>query len=215
MATAPKPIPVPWESFQPGPTEQIYARGALDRDMSGLSLMMMNAAQMQRGQDHKAYSAGVGEANKMAQAMFAQEQAQAAALERLKVAAGLAKEGFLPSGMPAMAGVMTDPAANDDIGQLMRQKMASEVAKNNASASSAGGENATVETLVSPTGVVSSNIKAKGKDAASASKVVEQMVAQELARRGLKPPANAPYGIASTREQGEAASKWAADRYNR
>jgi len=198
MATAPKPIPVPWDSFQPSATEQIFARGVMDRDMSGLSYMMMNAAQGQREANHVQYSAGVDQANQQAKQMFAREQAQAAMIEQLKVAAGLAKEGFLPSGMPAMAGVMTDPKANDDMGQLMRQKMLSEIGKNNASASGAGGETATVETLVSPNGVVSSNVKAKGKDAASASKVVAEMVAQEMARRGLKPPGNAPYGIPSS-----------------
>lgn len=213
MATTPKPIPVPWDSFQPSATEQIFARGVQDRDMSGLNYMLMSAMQGQREANHRQYSAGVDQANKQAQDMFAREQAQAAMLEQLKVAAGLAKEGFLPSGMPAMAGVMTDPAANDDLGQLMRQKLASEIGKNNATAAGQGGDNVTVDTQVTPTGVAYSSIKSKGKNAEQASAVAAEMVRKELERRGLVPPAGKPYGLASSVDQAEKSSNWAKDRY--
>ena len=213
MATAPKPIPVPWDSFQPSATEQIFARGVQDRDMSGLNYMLMNAAQGQREANHVQYSAGVDQANKQAQQMFAREQAQAAMLEQLKVAAGLAKEGFLPSGMPAMAGVMTDPAANDDLGMLKRALMQADINNKNASAAGAGGDNVQVETLVSPTGVVSSNIKSKGRDAERASAVAAEMIKRELARRGLTPPEGKPYGIASSADQAAKAEAWKKERY--
>lgn len=185
-------VPVP-TIFNSDPTEQIFARGVVDRqnDMSGLSYMFLNAAQQRRGEDQDAYMSGVREANRIAAALAQQETMSNQALEVLKQAVKMSTEIGTPNTiMPIMKMLIpdgTDPGAAAKLALL--QSQANENNAKAAASAQAGEPEMQLNTSVSPSGVSIQEGKVKFKRAADAVKAAGMLndIERELLRqRGIK-----------------------------
>lgn len=207
-------VPAP-AIFQSDPTEQIYAKGTLDRDMSGLSFMLMNAMQGRRDADQQAYMGGVSEANRMAMELSKQEEANKFLIETLKQAPDYAKAGLPISQVPSIArhftGAGTDPQTAD-ASKLVNLLKQSEIAANQAKAANAGGDNVTVDTQVTPSGVGFSNVKVKGRDVDGANAKMIQAIMENLKQRGMQPKPGGALTLPTSAANAGAAQTWAAQR---
>lgn len=153
--------------FQSDPVEQVFARGMLDRDMSGLSYMAMANARDRRTDDQDTYLKGVKEANQLSAALAMHEEMNKQALEVLKQGVEMStKLGTPTSTMPIMK--MLIPSGADDPGAAAKlQLVLSEIAMNNAKAANTGQDQYSYETQVTPEGVSIETLKGKGRDPAT------------------------------------------------
>lgn len=174
------PNPAAWDS---DPIEQIYARGTLDRDMSGLSFMLANAAQDRGAANQQQYMQGVRAANQQAMQLSQEEARQAMMLQVLKGSLDLAKNGYLPSDMPALGSVFTDPSATSvsDPSNLANALLRAKIASENAQAAKAGREGGDAYTVTGETdplgNVAGIKVQGKGKNV--------DAIQQEIMRRLL------------------------------
>jgi len=179
-------VPLP-AIFQSDPVEQIFSKGILDRDMSGLSFMFKNAAEMQRGQDKEDYLAGVDRANKMAAALSQQETMSKHAIEVLKQAVEMSKGVGSPTDtMPIMR--MLFPSGVSDPGAAAKLALLqSEATANNAKAAGESKPEFSTETAVTPSGVSQEILRAKqkGGDPAMLQEMGRQRTLQALKSRGI------------------------------
>lgn len=196
MATQKINIPSP-AIFQTDPEEQIYAKGTLDRDMSGFAYMFKNAAETRRQQDQGTYLQGVSEANRMAAALAKQENAQAMLIEAMKLVPDYAKAGVPIAQFPTLASTSSTGGTDDQTANaslLVNLLKQSEITKNNAQAVAAGREGGpagpeyTEESQITPSGqsITTMRMKQKGGDSAVAKEILRQRVLQELNARGIK-----------------------------
>lgn len=192
MATPKIAAPSP-QIFTSDPTEQIYARGVLDRDMSGLSGLMLGAAQMGRQGDQEAYMHGLSEANRMSRDLAHSEDMNKTALEILKQGVEMSKLGVDPSAMPSLGMLIKNNAGpNDEASRLVRMLKQSEINKNNATAANVGGDNYTEQHTTTPTGEAVTTQTFKGKNPSMIQEMAKQAAIKEAQRRGLVVNPNAP-----------------------
>lgn len=182
-------VPLP-AIFQSDPLEQIYAKGTLDRDMSGLSYMFKNAAGMEREQNKEQYLRGVQQANEMARALNQQDAMSKMLVEALKQAPDYAKAGLPIANVPAIAQLFSG-AGNDSqtaaASMLVNELKKSEIAKNYATGANAGAPEFQGETIVTPSGVSQESLrmKVKGGDSAMAQEMLRQRALAALKARGI------------------------------
>ena len=118
--------------FTSDPLEQIMARGVMDRDMSGLAYMFLNAFGDRRQMDQESYMKGVSQSNQQAQQVAEMEARQKMQEEFLKSATKLAEMGNLPSSMPILQQVFRGGATDmDQGGKLNQDLIRSKIAANN------------------------------------------------------------------------------------
>lgn len=192
MATSKVQVPSP-AIFQSDPEEQIYARGTLDRDMSGLSYMFKNAAQTRREQDQGTYLQGVSEANRVAAALAQQENQQHMLLESLKMIPDFLKAGAPIAQFPTLAGTSATGGTDEQTAMassLVNALKQSEIAKNNAAGAAHGAAGApefTSEMQITPEGpsIESLKVKTKGGDSAVVQEILRQRALQSLKNRGI------------------------------
>jgi len=154
-------------AFNTDPEQQIYARGVLDRDMSGLSYMFKNAADTRHQGNQDRYMQGVSEANKIAAALAQQELMSDEAMKTLAQAVKLAEMGVPGSAMPVIGRAIADNSGvHDEAMDLRRMLERAKIAAANASASGggAGGEGGKdqVEVVLDATGTPQIKYTAKG-----------------------------------------------------
>lgn len=193
MATSKVQVPSP-AIFQSDPEEQIYARGTLDRDMSGLSYMFKNAAQTRREQDQGTYLQGVSEANRVAAALQQQEDRMKMVTDTLKMAPDFAKAGLPIDLVPLLAQHFNGQGMDEQTraaSSLPLDLIRSEIAKNNAAGAAHGAAGApefTGETQITPEGVSieSMKVKTKGGDSAVVQEILRQRALQAMKARGIQ-----------------------------
>lgn len=156
--------------FSADPEQQIYARGTLDRDMSGLSYMFKNAADTRAQGNQERYMQGVSEANRIAAALAQDEMMSEQAMETIKQAVKLAEIGVPASAMPALGNVIpNNDGSNDEAMTLIRLLNKAKIASANASASGGGGaapgSKNKVEAVLDATGTPHFKYTAYGPDA--------------------------------------------------
>lgn len=173
-------------AFQSDPTEQIFSKGVLDREMSGLSYMFLNAAQQRREAGQQDYMTGLQEANKIAAALAREEEMNKRAMETLKQAVEMSKMGTAPSAMS----IMQLLSGGNDIDAAPAAKLAlmqSEAAANNAKAVASGKEGQdqfTYEVDMAQGGPVSGTWKGKGRDPAAIERKLHELAERDkIARR--------------------------------
>lgn len=219
MATPKITAPSP-QAFDSDPLEQIYARGILDRDMSGLAFMFANAAQDRNALSQQQYMQGMNAANAQAQQLAQQEMANERMAAVLKGALDLAKHGYLPSDMPALGAVFTDPTAasvnepSSLANALIRAKIASENAQA-ARAGREGGDQYSVESGVNEMGMPT-ELKIKGtksRDPQKSAALIDQMVADYMKKRAVG--SGNPTAYPSIDQATKAAQEAARKRYGR
>lgn len=203
--------------FSSDPLEQIYARGTLDRDMSGLSFMFKNAEQDRRRANQDAYMEGVSEANRMSQALAQQEMAQEKLIETMKIAQKLTEIGVNASDMPGLDEVIrNNPAGTGDAAMKMILALKqSQINENNAKAAAAGQGGADkydIETQMTPSGVAYTTYKGKGRDPSAIQAELQRRALADMQARGLKPNPNSPLGL-PTANAADAAQARANQRY--
>ena len=165
--------------FSSDPLEQIMAKGVLDRDMSGLAYMFLNAFGDRRQMDQESYLKGVGQSNQQAQQMAEMEARQKMQEEFLKSATKLAEMGNLPSSMPILQQVFRGGSTPmDQGGQLNQDLIRSKIAANSRDPNAGGGVQVSVDQ--SPSGVGFHNIKGKGPNAATDVERVRQQIIATL-----------------------------------
>lgn len=176
-------------AFGDSATEQIFSKGVLDRDMSGLSYMFLNAAQRDKVADQEAYLNGVREANRIAAALAQQETMSSQAIEMLKQAVKMSTDNGTPNTiMPIMKMLIpdgTDPGAAARLALLQSQAN-----ENNAKAAASGKESLPEfvnETQITPSGVSieTQRVKQKGGDSALLQEMARQRALQALKQRGI------------------------------
>lgn len=186
MAETKTHVPAP-AIFQSDPTEQIFARGMLDRDMSGLSFMFKNAAGMQRDADQETYMQGVQQANKMAMALSGQEDMMKLLQESLKQGPEYAKAGLPLERIPLIARLITgggtDQQTRDSSGLVNELKKAM-IAKDYAEAANAGGDKTEVTDVYGPGGYAGSQIKGSSKGSGTA--LIDAMTARAAQLRATQ-----------------------------
>lgn len=127
--------------FQADPEQQIYARGTLDRDMSGLSYMFKNAADTRAQGNQERYMQGVSEANRISQALAQQEMQQDMLVQALKVIPDFAKAGVPISQFPALAQTSATGGTDEQTAQaslLVNLLKQAEIAQKQAAAAGGG-----------------------------------------------------------------------------
>lgn len=193
MATPKISAPNP-AAFNSDPVEQIYSRGVLDRDMSGLAFMLANAAQDRGAANQQQYMQGVQAANQQAMQLSREEERQKMMLEVLKGSLDLAKNGYQPANMPALGQVFNDVNAADvrepssAANALLRAQAAAALAKAaGGGGGGGGGEQVAVESGVNEMGMPTEmKFKAtRSKDPAATAKLIDQMVADYVKRRAV------------------------------
>lgn len=174
--------------FNSDPEEQIYARGTLDRDMSGLAFMFKNAAQDRRRGSEEAYMDGVRQANMISAALTQQETMSKQAVEMLKQAVEMSKSvGSPTSTMPIMQ--MLFPSGVNDPGAAAKlDLLRSEAEGNRAKGVNESKPEFSVETAVTPSGVSQEILRAKqkGGDSAMLQEMARQRALQALKQRGIQ-----------------------------
>lgn len=168
--TAPSP-----QAFDSDPIEQVYAKGVLDRDMSGLAFMFANAAQDRTGRGQQQYMQGLQVANAQAQQLAQEEERNKVMMEILKGSLDLAKNGYQPANMPSLNAVFNDVNAPDvrepsaAANALLRAKAQQAL----TSGSGAGGDKLDAHVEVDALGnIISQKFGAKGNDAARLAEVL-------------------------------------------
>ncbi len=191
MATSKVQIPQP-AIFQSDPEQQIYARGTMDRDMSGLAYMFKNAADTRRERDQDTYMQGVSEANRIAAALEKQDMMQRTLLEALKQAPDYAKAGLPIADVPMLAQLFASGGAGQaaEASSLVNELKKSEIAKNAAAGAASGQAGApeyTEEMQITPSGVSvgTMRVKTKGGDSKVAQEILRQRGLAALAARGI------------------------------
>lgn len=179
--TAPQP-----GIFTSDPLEQIFGRGVLDRDMSGLAYMFLNAAGQRRAGDQDAYMTGLKESNQVAAQVADQEARQKMQEEFLKAAVKLTEMGTLPSSMPVLDGLFQGATNRDDAAKLHQDFVRSKIASNYNSGGGKG-DGLQVTTDVGPSGTGFTTIRGKG---ANAQDLVNQAVINQLRLQGGRPNAS-------------------------
>jgi hypothetical protein len=155
------------QAFSSDPLEQIMARGVMDRDMSGLAYMFLNAFGDRRKMDQQAYMTGLGESNQVAQQIAEMEARQKQQEEFLKSATKLAEMGNLPSSMPILQEVFRGGTTDmDQGGKLNQDLIRSKIASNNRDPNGGGGVQVSAD--VGPAGAGFYNFKGKGAGAQDA-----------------------------------------------
>lgn len=173
--------------FTSDPLEQIFARGVMDRDMSGLAYMFLNAAGDRRASDQDSYMRGLGESNQVAKQVAEQELRQKQQEEFLKAAVKLTEMGSLPSSMPVLDNIFQGAANRDDAAKLAQDLIRSKIAANNANAAGGKGDGLQVTTDIGPGGTGFTTIRGKG---ANAQQLVDQAVIQQLKLNAAKQAAS-------------------------
>lgn len=198
MATSKIQTPQP-AIFNTDPEEQIYARGTLDRDMSGLSFMFKNAAEDRRKANSQQYMQGVSEANKIAQALAQQEMQQEMMLEGLKQGPKYAEAGLPIHLVQAIAQNFAGGGQDDQTrlaSMLVNLKAQADIAAKNASAAAsgqAGADKWTADGDSLPGGEGAITIKGQGRDPeAIRLEMIKQMQLLRAAREKGGPLAPKP-----------------------
>lgn len=206
------PNPAAWNS---DPIEQIYAKGTLDRDMSGLAFMFANAAQDRGDRNAGQYMQGVQAANKQAMQLSQEEERNKMLLEVLKGSLDLAKNGYQPANMPSLGAVFNDVNAADvrepsaAANALLRAKAIQAL----TSGSGGGGEQTSVEGGVNEMGMPT-ELKFKNtrsKDPVASATLIDQLVADYVKRR--KVGSGNPTAYPSIDQANKAAQDAARKRY--
>lgn len=204
--TAPNPA-----AFNSDPVEQIYSRGVLDRDMSGLAFMLANAAQDRGTANQQQYMQGVQAANRQAMQLSQEEAKNERMAMILKGALDLAKHGYLPSDMPALGAVFTDPnaASVSQPSTLANALIQASIAEKNANAAKAGREGGdaytgTVET--DPLGNVG-GIKWQGKGRNPTAIELELLRRAQASKNAITHGPLAPPSIESANKSAAEAAK--------
>lgn len=179
--TAPQP-----GIFTSDPLEQIFGRGVLDRDMSGLAYMFLNAAGQRREGDQEAYMTGLRESNQVAAQVAEQEARQKQQEEFLKAAIKLTEMGSLPSSMPVLDGLFQGATNRDDAAKLQQDLIRSKIAANYNSGSGGGG-GLQVQADVGPGGIGFFTYKGKG---AGAQDAVNQAIVNHMRNQPQGPQAS-------------------------
>lgn len=190
MAEQKTHVPAP-AIFQSDPTEQIFSKGVLDRDMSGLSYMFLNAAQGRRDADQQTYMQGVSEANRIAAALNSQDNLSKMLIESLKEAPNYAKAGLPVSDVPMLSRLFANGGNNKqtaDASLLVNLLKQSEINKNNATAGAESAPEFTGESVVTPQGVSVENLKVKqkGGDPAMVQEMLRRRQIQAQSQRGIQ-----------------------------
>lgn len=122
--------------FTSDPLEQIFAKGVLDRDMSGLSYMFMNAAGAKRDAQGDRYMQSLKDSNALANALAKYEAEQELVKEHTKIAGGLVKEGFSPRSVTGGENLLAD---DNIMTKLIQEELRTRALKNANSGSGGGG----------------------------------------------------------------------------
>jgi hypothetical protein len=166
--TAPSPA-----LFDPDSVEQIYAKGSLDRNLAGLSALMGYGARLQRGNDRDKYLGALNESNKQSAYLGEREANYKMKTENAKTAAGLAKDGYLPSTLSGSGDIFTDVPKADEFALLQQDLVRAEaMAKRAAAAKAAAGGGDEPQVTYTPSYVPygnnqgAMNVTVKGKNQA-------------------------------------------------
>jgi hypothetical protein len=187
-----------YAAYQSDPIQQIYARGTLDRDMSGLSAMFLDAADRNKKRGIDSYESGVREANALSGKLAQQEMEQEKLLTILKASAGLMEKGYAPSGMQAAGQIFNDPAANDQFSQATIGKLLADAAASNAKGAE-GGDKFEYNVDTSPSGVTTGTWKGKGANPDRLQAAIQQRVEAEMRARGLQPSGKGPLAMPASK----------------
>lgn len=117
--------------FTSDPVEQIYAKGVLDRDMSGLSGLLLLSAQDKRAQDEDKYLGSLSESNRMSSKLAQMQEQFEFNKERMKQGVELLKEGFSASGLQGLETLIGDYKDADAMATLQRDLIRSQINRNN------------------------------------------------------------------------------------
>lgn len=188
-----------YAAYASDPVQQIYARGTLDRDMSGLSAMFLDAADRNQKRGIDSYESGVREANALSGKLAQEDMQNQQAIELLKATAGLVKEGIAPSGMRGEGMLFNQPGANDQFSDATIRKLLADAAASSASASGASGEKYEYNVDTSPSGVTTGTWKGKGGDPTKLQAAIQQRVEAELRARGLTPSSRGPLALPASK----------------
>lgn len=188
-----------YAAYASDPVQQIYARGTLDRDMSGLSAMFLDAADRNQKRGIDSYESGVREANALSGKLAQEDMQNEQAIELLKATAGLVKEGIAPSGMRGEGMLFNQPGANDQFSDATIRKLLADAAASSASASGASGEKYEYNVDTSPSGVTTGTWKGKGGDPTKLQAAIQQRVEAELRARGLTPSSRGPLALPASK----------------
>lgn len=186
-------------AYASDPIQQIFARGILDRDMSGLSAMFLDAADRNQKRGIDSYESGVREANALSGKLAQEDMQNQQAIELLKATAGLVKEGIAPSGMRGEGMLFNQPGANDQFSDATIRKLLADAAASSASASGASGEKYEYNVDTSPSGVTTGTWKGKGGDPTKLQAAIQQRVEAELRARGLTPSSRGPLALPASK----------------
>jgi len=186
-------------AYASDPIQQIFARGILDRDMSGLSAMFLDAADRNKQRGIDSYESGVREANALSGKLAQEDMQNEQAIELLKATAGLVKEGIAPSGMRGEGMLFNQPGTNDQFSQATIGKLLADAAASSASASGASGEKYEYNVDTSPSGVTTGTWKGKGGDPTKLQAAIQQRVEAELRARGLTPSSRGPLALPASK----------------
>lgn len=205
--TAPNPT-----AFASDPVEQIFQRGVLDRDMSGLAFMLANAAQDRGAANQQTYMRGLEASNALARQLAQQEAQAEMQKEMLKGMITLSQHGYLPKDMPISAALFSDPnaATVSEPSTLANALTQAKINQANAAATasrSGGGDQYTTEYIMDPNGVPQIKMVQKGRQPPDPSNPV---VLEMMRKRGIQFDPNKPYAYMS-RAEAEAAAKAVAD----
>lgn len=168
--------------FTSDPLEQIAMRGVMDRDMSGLSYMFLNAMGDRRQMNQDAYMTGLTESNQQAGQIAEMEARQKQQEQFLKAAIDLVKNGDLPSSMPILSQVFGRGADMDQGTRLNQDLTRSKIAANYASGSG-GGDKVEYRTVMTPTGPVT-QVVTKGGAGPNTGAANSQAIRQQLIQMG-------------------------------
>ena len=183
-----------YAAYASDPVQQIYARGTLDRDMSGLSAMFLDAADRNQKRGIDSYESGVREANALSTQLAQQEMAQEKLLTILKASAGLMEKGYAPSGMQAAGQIFNDPNDNDAFSNATIGKMNADAFAARSKGAGEGKTKYTYKTQITPSGQAYSELSGSGGDPATIQDEIYKRLVADLANRGLMPNPNNPSG---------------------
>lgn len=180
--------------FTSDPLEQIFARGVLDRNMSGLSSMFLTAERMARGANQDAYLGSLQQSNATA-AMLQQLEEQFKYKKSLTDnARHLAIAGYAPSGLGEAGNALfggNAAAADPTAAQLLAIEMQKAVGGGGGDGGGGGGDQLNYEVPIAPNGQLGVSVlkgRIKGGDP---TKLIGDLndraaVIAELRKRGWK-----------------------------
>lgn len=169
--------------FQDSALEQIYARGSLDRDMSGLSLMLMNAVGGRSAGNQERYLGGLDQANQRAMALQQLEEAFKFRTAQMENSRHLALGGYKPSTTSGYSMLFPTGSENPDaVAQLIQDKIAADIFQKRQAGAASGVAKApqfTEETVVMPgTAESVTKLTGKGPNLTGVSSTVQARAAQ-------------------------------------